>query len=133
MSEKPVTQETWTFDEEYRPAAAHVTDSDEYFGPGVRGTPLSFVNNRSEDEDDHPVQQRILARCRLALAAPELYRALKAVEWGTIGEPDFRDGECPACGGRCAPFGHEPVSGMSGHEPGCIIAAALAKAEGRTP
>lgn len=53
-----------------------------------------------------------LERTHLSSAAPDLYRALKAVEYGEDG--------CVGCGDN-APS----------HEDGCEVAAALAKAEGR--
>lgn len=54
----------------------------------------------------------------LLAAAPELYAALKAAQWGNYSEGRER---CPDCSGAFD----------EGHRKWCGIAAALAKAEGR--
>ena len=54
------------------------------------------------------------ANAHLIAAAPEMYEALKDVEWS-------HHGECPQCG----------RSQSLGHQPRCILGNALAKAEGR--
>lgn len=70
-------------------------------------------------------------RDRLAAAAPELYRALKRIEF----VDDNDDDRCPACGGL-KPGGRRSNwyavdAPAAGHRDGCALAAALAKAEGR--
>ena len=52
----------------------------------------------------------------------EMYAALKAVEWGGSGDHPLTAGEacCPSCG-----------SFSDDHEEGCLLDAALAKAQGR--
>jgi len=51
-------------------------------------------------------------------AAPDLYEALKAVEW--LESPAFDIGMCPCCG----------AEKEFGHAPGCLLGNALRKAEG---
>lgn len=78
------------------------------------------------------------ARARLAAAAPDLVRALLAVEWsGAVGTPPDAIG-CISCGGvhpdhataacveRMYGFLRQQVS--VGHRDGCVVAAALRKA-----
>jgi hypothetical protein len=63
-----------------------------------------------------------LANGHLFAAAPELYAALKAVEW--------KDDECcPFCGvHRSSPT--DPPLRLAGHAPNCDVSAALARARG---
>jgi hypothetical protein len=65
-----------------------------------------------QNRDEHKANARLMA------AAPDLLAALKAVECITQGGFDF----CPCC---------EYVQG-AGHRVDCQLAAALAKAEGKT-
>ena len=59
------------------------------------------------------------ANARLIAAAPEMYEALAAMEWSKyIGVDEF----CPCCGGSRA----------GGHINDCLLAAALAAAEGES-
>jgi hypothetical protein len=68
-------------------------------------------------------ESSILAAAIAAKAAPDMLAVLKAVEF--VGERDLEDGyvpaACPFCQGEIA----------AGHEKGCALAAAIAKAEGR--
>lgn len=61
-----------------------------------------------------------LERARLIAAAPELYRALLAVEWS--GEVDAEFSRCPSCEGYSD----------DGHKAGCALDAAIRKARGET-
>lgn len=58
------------------------------------------------------------ARAHKLAAAPELYAALVAVQWGNYDNGRER---CPDCGS----------TSDAGHQESCSVAAALAKAEGR--
>lgn len=63
------------------------------------------------------------ARAELASAAPEMYRALKALEYSGRDE----DG----CGGNCPECGYlGPLATGQQHRPNCKIGAAIRKAEG---
>jgi hypothetical protein len=68
--------------------------------------------------------QALLAKFALHNAAPDLLTALKSVEW--TGQSEDGDGNlvpvCPYC---------DAVED-DGHEDGCLISTAIAKAEGRT-
>lgn len=113
---KPV-DETWTI--------VHVDpedDRDEYWSTGAKvcvegsGDSGIYILDR---EGGHPdVYPAFLARARLAAAAPELARALLAVEAGSW--------KCHACSG----FTHgDPGLGKpKNHEPWCALDAALRKA-----
>jgi hypothetical protein len=63
------------------------------------------------------------ANALLLAAAPTMYDALKAAEWSgtTCGDGGPYGDVCPICGGEKA----------AGHEKGCQLAGAIAKAEGR--
>ena len=70
-----------------------------------------------------------VARARLAAAAPDLYRALAAVEFA--GGSDHTGDLCPSCSGYDPTYGegwahHRP----NWHQPTCALAAALRKARG---
>jgi hypothetical protein len=60
------------------------------------------------------------ANARLISTAPELFEALKAVEWGY----ERCDGELDCC-----PNCHEPEE--KGHDKDCQLAAAIRKVEGK--
>lgn len=67
------------------------------------------------------------ARAELASAAPEMYRALKDVEWAARDGEDLDVAECPLCLGL-RPGQFEGL--IEGHNAACTLAAALRKAEG---
>lgn len=73
------------------------------------------------------------ANARLIAAAPELLNILKDVEWqGLEDDPDGGHyGACPACGGGDPDDSNTPEE-YAGHTEDCTLAAAIAKAEGRT-
>ena len=76
---------------------------------------------RFEDYEDEPGELQGARAC-LAAAAPELVRALLAVEWKGVEDYD-PVAACPACGG------HPPLGNLPGrHEPDCALDAALRKA-----
>lgn len=76
-------------------------------------------------------------RARLMAAAPDLYRALKAIEW-IYDSRDSCEDNCPSCGAygpisakQTPRYVREYNAGT--HKPHCALAAALAKARGETP
>lgn len=69
-------------------------------------------------------QERANARARLASAAPDLLRELRAVEWTR--HPGGYD-RCPTCTACFA----EEESDTRAHREGCTLDAAIRKAEGR--
>lgn len=82
------------------------------------GIVIARVASISDTDDE------VLANARLYAAAPDLFGALKAVEWGA--EVDAQEGGfvagCPCCGAE---------KRKGAHYPECTIIAAIAKAEGR--
>lgn len=73
------------------------------------------------------------ANAVLYAAAPELLETLRAVEWSGLEEdPDGGYyGACPSCGGG-DPDNPATPEGYAGHTDDCELAAAIAKAEGRS-
>lgn len=82
---------------------------------GPDGTELHHGEGGSSCVEFGPEEQEAVA---LAAAAPDLYRALKAVEWDGLrcGSPC-----CPSCEAYYVP---------GNHEPDCTLNAALKKARG---
>lgn len=94
---------------------------------------LATVRVPEWHEDQLSGGREAYANAVLYAAAPELLEALREVEWA--GLEDDPDGgyycACPSCGG-----GHpdDPATpeGYVGHTEDCELAAAIAKAEGRS-
>lgn len=121
MSDKPVWMERW---EQER---ARVVMAGTYDAATKRDRVLSLFeddlrNDRVGYEDD-------CERAKLAAAAPELVRALLAVEWGGVQIGQVH--HCPACGGaerHCYDFDGCLMREDVDSTPGCPLDAALTAA-----
>lgn len=144
---KRVWNETWTLYDH----ATHVTETNEWLHIIKRAdcpheTELhakcdvvmfekSMADGRCDDGGAY------LERAKLAAAAPDLYRALAAVEWSGVDRGYWGDGAkpiCPVCEAGAAEEYRSVIEGeptiMAGgqHKPDCALNAALRKARGET-
>jgi hypothetical protein len=107
-----VFDETWTWDQENEQI---VSDAPKYHDDPDKG-PRVVVETDSGFYPPHGAERNLIA------AAPELVRALRAIEWRHR-ERDF-ERRCPYCDGYETRDG-EP---RTGHDPDCIVYQALSKA-----
>ena len=86
---------------------------------------------------DHAPGASDTDRATLAAAAPDLYRALDALEWIVIFDEAGNEmrHECPSCDGASPAWVRDAGGvwqGHVGHREGCALNAALRKARGET-
>jgi hypothetical protein len=86
-------------------------------------TNARVIQSESFETDFLLPESLILAAAMAARAAPDMLAVLKAVEF--VGERDLEDGYVPAA----CPFCQGAMD--AGHQDGCALAAAIAKAGGR--
>ena len=86
-------------------------------------TDARVIQSESFETDFLLPESSILAAAIVARAAPDMLAVLKAVEF--VGERDLEDGYVPAA----CPFCQGEMN--AGHQDGCALAAAIAKAGGR--
>lgn len=88
MSEKPVWEETWDWDEEKHDA--FVDEVFIVFGPGGG-------HSFGEWAEKGQLAEQTVARARLAAAAPEAIRLLLEAEWSGGHQAGIGDGTDPCC------------------------------------
>jgi hypothetical protein len=132
-------EETWVAEAGYDPASDctwNVSVAGGRLAGSLRLVSEDWCGRVDGELAGGPDHDDIHAIAALAAAAPDLYRALAAIEWVEVTVAAY-DGNhdrtlCPSCQ-ECPPYTNwkgEPAGG--GHKPDCALDAALRKARGET-